>query len=107
MGELKLMLEDRVPGHLKADPSQIAYWPTPTKIMRRDTKSRPFLEFVHSWIYDDTSAEAHLKPGGLLAASSFLLKDRLLRRYGDRLRRGLFTNARLAGFVELSCRFSE
>lgn len=75
-GELKLILEDRVPCHLKADTSQIAYWPTPSKIARRDTKSRPFLEFIHSWLYDDTSAEAHLKPGGLLAAGSFLLKDR-------------------------------
>jgi hypothetical protein len=74
--ELKKMLEERVPDHLKADPSKIAYWPTPSKLLKRTTKSHAFLEFIHSWLYDETSAEAHLKPGGLLAAGSFLLKDR-------------------------------
>lgn len=76
MEELKLMLEKRVPEHLKSDPSQIAYWPTPSKVIKKQTRSQPFLEFIHTWLYDDTSAEAHLKPGGLLAAGSFLLKDR-------------------------------
>jgi hypothetical protein len=77
MDELKLMLEKRVPADLKANTSKIAYWPTPQKMVTRNTKSAEFIGFVHSLIYDITSAEAHLKPGGLLAAGSFLIKDRI------------------------------
>jgi hypothetical protein len=65
----------RVPDDLKTDPSLIAYWPTPNKILKQNTKSHVFLEFIHAWLYNDISAEAHLKPSGLLAAGTFLCKD--------------------------------
>lgn len=60
----------------KANPSQIPYWPTPFKLSQRKGKCQSFLKFLEKSLYHDTSAEAHLKPGGLFLAGSFLTKDK-------------------------------
>jgi len=89
MEELRVMLEKGVPKHLKSEPSKIAYWPTPGRLWKEErTKSHSFLKYLHDWLYNDISAEAHLKPGGLLAAGSFLLKDRA----SEEIRRQIETN---------------
>jgi hypothetical protein len=90
MEELKRTWGKRVPDELKADPSRIAYWPTLYRILKQNTKSHPFLEFIHESLYDDISAEAHLRPSGLLAAGTFLCKDRLSEGLQRKLEARLF-----------------
>ena len=83
MEQLKHEWGKRVPGDLKADPDRIAYWPTPFRLLNQSTKSHDFLKSIHTNLYDDISAEAHLKPSGLMAAGTFLCKD----RFSDELKR--------------------
>ena len=58
-----------------ADPSKIGYWLAPFKLAQQPTKSQTFLQFLNDLIYHDTSAQAHLKPGGLFMAGSVLLAE--------------------------------
>jgi hypothetical protein len=59
----------------QADPSQIAYWRAPYRLMKTNTKSQPFMEFLEKWLYGETSAQAHLNAGGLLSFGAYLLTD--------------------------------
>jgi len=77
MQNLISMMERQVPltDEQKADPSKIPYWLAPFKLAQKPTKSQSFLQFLEQLVYQDTSAEAHLKPGGLFMGGSILLAD--------------------------------
>lgn len=66
MLDVIVMLEAQVPitSDQIADPSRIAYWLTPFKLSKTSGKSQAFLRFLNDLMYHDTSADAHLKPGG-------------------------------------------
>jgi len=59
----------------KRNVERIPRWKQPHKLSRQHTKSQPFLQWLHRWVYGDTSAEAHLSGTGLFAVSPFLLAD--------------------------------
>jgi len=59
----------------KADPGSIRYWVGPARLIKRTTKSQPFLKFLDTWFYSETSAQAHLNPGGLFSVAGFLLSE--------------------------------
>lgn len=42
-------------------------------LIEQKTASRPFLRWLHKWIYGDTSAHAHLSPFGLAMSAQILL----------------------------------
>jgi hypothetical protein len=77
MRDLLAMLEAQVPitAEQKADLSKIDYWLTPFKLSKIPGKSQKFLQFLNDLMYHDTSAESHLKPGGLLGLGSFFILD--------------------------------
>lgn len=77
MAELKDLMEKQIPltPEEKANPSVIPYWPGPFTLTKKPTKSQPFLKFLNDLVYHDTSAHAHLKPGGLFASSSILISE--------------------------------
>jgi hypothetical protein len=54
-------------------PSVIDYWPTPTQLEKKPTKSRPYLRYLMRWLYGDTSAQAHFSFGGLIKVAPFIL----------------------------------
>jgi hypothetical protein len=53
----------------------IPRWKQPFKLSRQNTKSQPFLKWMVKWLYNDTSAEAHISGAGLFFISPFLLAD--------------------------------
>jgi hypothetical protein len=59
----------------KADPSSIPYWVGPARLIRRQSKSKAFLEFLNTWFYSETSAQAHLNPAGLFSIAGFLISE--------------------------------
>lgn len=60
----------------KIDPSgSIRYWPAPARLIKRHSKSRPFMEFLNTWFYSETSAQAHLNPAGLFSVAAFLMSE--------------------------------
>jgi hypothetical protein len=60
----------------KAEPQRmIHYWPAPFRPKRKVTSSKPFLEFLDKWLYDETSAQAHLNAKGLIAVGLFVLSN--------------------------------
>jgi hypothetical protein len=60
----------------KADPSKtIRYWAGPAKLIRRPSKSQPFLKFFNAWFYSEASAQAHLNPAGLFSVAMFLISE--------------------------------
>jgi hypothetical protein len=77
MQDLIKMMERQIPLSPAeiADPYKIDYWLAPFKLAKQPTKSQPFLKLLEELIYHDTSNEAHLKPGGLLISTTFLLKE--------------------------------
>ena len=79
MRDLISMMEKQVPlsPDQIVDPSKIPYWLAPHKLAKQPTnnKSQDFLQFLEQLVYHDTSAEAHLKPGGLFMAGSILLAE--------------------------------
>lgn len=78
MNELKQLMERQIPmtAAQRSTPSQeIPYWLGPYNLSKQKTKSQKFLKFLEKLMYHDTSAEAHLKPGGLFMAGSILLAD--------------------------------
>lgn len=70
-------LEDylRIAPEQKSEPQKIRRWPTPSRIIKKATASKSFLEFLHTWLYDDTSAQAHLTAGGLFSVGMFVVSD--------------------------------
>jgi hypothetical protein len=100
----------------KADPNTILYWPTPYKLMKRASKSQPFLEFLEKWLYGETAAQANLNPAGLFSVGVFLLPefapederktliDRNLEQYKFRhFSRNLTTVLAIASEIENFC----
>jgi hypothetical protein len=69
MADLKELMEKQIPltDAQKKDLSKIDYWPGPFKLSKQPTKSQNFLKFLNDLVYHNTSAHAHLKPGGLFA----------------------------------------
>lgn len=59
----------------KADPAIIRYWHAPYRLMKAATKSRSFMQFLEKWLYGETSAQAHLSPGGLFSMGAFVFSD--------------------------------
>jgi hypothetical protein len=57
----------------KANPSLIKYWFAPYRLTTQNSPCQSFLVFLEKLLYGDTSAEAHLKPGGLLSVSGVVL----------------------------------
>ncbi len=66
--ELKITQTER------KNPRKIDYWPHPGQIKDRPTASRPFLRWLHEWIYGDTSAQAHVSPFGFSTMAGFFLR---------------------------------
>jgi hypothetical protein len=67
----------RISPEQKREPQKIKRWPTPSRIIQKATPSKAFLEFLHTWLYDDTSAQAHLTAGGLFSVGMFVVSDLL------------------------------
>jgi len=61
----------------QADPVLVDYWKTPFKLAKRESKCKPFLQFLEKSIYRDVSAQAHLTFAGLQKVSCFLVADLL------------------------------
>jgi len=59
----------------KTDLTTISRWPTPSGLITKKTASQPFLEFLHTWLYNDTSAQSHLNAIGLAQVGAFALTD--------------------------------
>jgi len=59
----------------RAKPSLIPFWKHPSELKNARTASRPFLRWLDKWLYHDTSAQAHLSFGGLLAVSPILVAE--------------------------------
>jgi hypothetical protein len=77
MESLLTMMEAQIPvtAAQKANPRLIPYWFAPYKLTQQPSASRSFLVFLEQLLYGDTSAEAHLKPGGLIAVSGVVLSS--------------------------------
>jgi hypothetical protein len=65
----------RISPEHKSGTQKIKRWPTPSRIIQKPTASKPFLEFLHTWLYDDTSTQAHLTAGGLFSVGMFIVSD--------------------------------
>jgi hypothetical protein len=59
------------------NPKIIDYWKHPKELSEQKTASRPFLRWLFSWLYLDTSAQAHLSAGGLFVTAPFILANLL------------------------------
>ena len=59
----------------KADPTLISYWYAPYRLMKKPTKSQPFLQHLEQWLYGETSAQAHLNAAGLFTVAGFVISD--------------------------------
>jgi hypothetical protein len=68
IAELKITPAER------KNPGKINYWPHPGQIKEKRTPSRPFLRWLHEWIYGDTSAQAHVSPFGFSTMAAFFLR---------------------------------
>jgi hypothetical protein len=87
--------------------------------MKTAKKSQPFLKFLERWLYGETSAQAHLNPGGLFSIALFVLsdfapesertaiKDRSLERFTFRhFSRTLTTVLAIASEIDNFCQLS-
>jgi hypothetical protein len=59
----------------KRNSNLIPRWKQPYNLSKQNTKSQPFLKWMVKWLYNDTSAEAHISGAGLFYVSPFLLAD--------------------------------
>jgi hypothetical protein len=77
MRDLVSLMEKQIPlsAEQMNDPTEIPYWLGPFKLAQKPTKSQAFLQTLEDLLYHDTSAEAHLKPGGLFMSGSILFSD--------------------------------
>ncbi|MFY9793326.1 MAG: hypothetical protein WA474_19910 [Candidatus Sulfotelmatobacter sp.] len=55
--------------------SLIPWWGTPTQLMRKKTQSRPFLNWLYEWFYQDLSRTAHLSSSGVYRIPPFVLAE--------------------------------
>jgi hypothetical protein len=66
-----------IPAEMRAKPDLIPRWPTPSRLRKKQTACKDFLNFLHDWLYDDTSAQAHLTAGGLMMVGMMVVSDLL------------------------------
>jgi hypothetical protein len=59
----------------KVDLTLLPRWYAPYRLMKKASKSQPFMEFLEKWLYGETSAQAHLNAAGLFAVGGFLLSE--------------------------------
>ena len=60
------------------DPTQIRYWPTPNQMNKKiKTKSQDFLRYLITWLWGDTSEQAHFACNGMFTLAPFIYGDLL------------------------------
>jgi hypothetical protein len=60
------------------DPSQIRYWPTPNQMNKRiKTKSQNFLRYLITWLWGNTSEQAHFACNGMFTLAPYIYGDLL------------------------------
>jgi hypothetical protein len=60
------------------DPSQIRYWPTPNQMNKRiKTKSQDFLRCLITWLWGNTSEQAHFACNGMFTLAPYIYGDLL------------------------------
>jgi hypothetical protein len=57
----------------RRDSNLVPYWPTPTQLQDKRTKSRKYLRYLIKWLYGDTSAQAHFSFGGVIKVAPFIV----------------------------------
>jgi len=57
----------------KQNPESIPRWPPPSRLVKKVSACQPFLTFLHTWLYDDTSAQAHLNAAGMAQVGAFMM----------------------------------
>lgn len=72
------------------DPDRIKYWPTPNQINKKiKTKSQDFLRYLITWLWGDTSEQAHFACNGMFTLAPYIYGDLLdekdRERVNDRL----------------------
>jgi hypothetical protein len=76
LSELQQTMEKYLPitTEQKDDPLKtISRWPPPSRLIKKPTASKPFMEYLHTWLYDDTSAQAHMNAVGLGHLGGFMI----------------------------------
>jgi hypothetical protein len=73
------------------NPARVPYWPTPTQLKDERTTSRVFLRWLETWLYGDTSLQAHLSFGGLIMVAPFLVAE-LVGGEGQQIVEGRMTD---------------
>ncbi len=56
-------------------PDRISRCKGPSKLAKQKTTSQAFLQWMEKWLYDDTSAEAHVTGTGIFKLSPFLMSN--------------------------------
>jgi hypothetical protein len=58
------------------DPDRIKYWPTPNQINKKiKTKSQDFLRYLITWLWGDTSEQAHFACNGMFTLAPYIYGD--------------------------------
>jgi hypothetical protein len=88
IGNAEEALEISTPERL--DPNQIRYWPTPNQMNKRiRTRSQNFLRYLITWLWGDTSEQAHFACNGMFALAPYiygdLLSEKDQRHVNDRM----------------------
>jgi len=79
-----------IPTGDQLEPSRIKYWPTPNQMNKRiKTKSQDFLRYLITWLWGDTSEQAHFACNGMFTLAPYIYGDILdekdRERVNDRL----------------------
>jgi hypothetical protein len=87
MNQLKELMEASLPitDAMKANPSSIPYWYSPTSLVKQVSECQSFLQFLNELLYHKISNEAHLKPAGLLVGAGILLADIAPQEISERI----------------------
>lgn len=79
-----------IPAADQQNPSLIKYWPTPNQMNKKiKTKSQNFLRYLITWLWGDTSEQAHFACNGMFTLAPYiygdLLDDKDQRHVDDQL----------------------
>jgi len=67
-------------------PSQIKYWPTPYQMKKKvKTKSQDFLRYLITWLWGDTSEQAHFACNGMFTLAPYIYGDLLDEKERERV----------------------
>ena len=70
--DLNISVEDQ------QSPGQIKYWPTPNQMNKRiKTKSQNFLRYLITWLWGNTSEQAHFACNGMFTLAPYIYGDLL------------------------------